>query len=116
MKKATAALIGVSSFAAGVILGFLISPVKNGFGNNNGNKSYHYYGDSWTHKLDNDPSDDFDTEIVCDCDCECYEEDDDSDDADDEESHSDFETVVEELAGEAAEVIGEVIGEVAETL
>ena len=39
MKKLTAFLIALSSFLFGVIVGFAVSPIKNGIcvGNNNGN-------------------------------------------------------------------------------
>jgi len=47
MKKGTAFLIGLASFASGFAIGVLLSPAKRGFGNNNGNVSYHYYGDKW---------------------------------------------------------------------
>lgn len=47
MKKGTAILVGLASFSAGFALGVLFSPAKRGFGNNNGNVSYHYYGDKW---------------------------------------------------------------------
>ncbi|NLL34920.1 MAG: hypothetical protein GX257_06405 [Clostridiales bacterium] len=94
MKKSTAALIGVSSFAAGIILGFLISPVKHGFGNNNGNKSYHYYGDNWTHNLDDDTSCDFDSDCECEDDAECL---------------SDMEEVAGDVAEEVVEEIDEIV-------
>lgn len=39
MKKSTAAFIAAISCLTGVIIGFLISPVKQGIGNNCGNNS-----------------------------------------------------------------------------
>lgn len=45
MKKREFLLISALAFSVGTILGFLISPAKNGFGNNSGNTTNNnYYG------------------------------------------------------------------------
>ena len=72
----------------------MISPVKHGFGNNNGNKSYHYYGDNWTHNLDDDTSCDFDSDCECEDDAECL---------------SDMEEVAGDVAEEVVEEIDEIV-------
>lgn len=64
MKKLDVFLIGAGSFFAGVALGFLLSPAKNGFGNNSGNTTHYHYG---TER--NNDSDDSDE-----CCCCCGEE------------------------------------------
>lgn len=43
MKKREILLLTALSFSIGVIAGFLISPVKEGLGNNCGNKVTNYY-------------------------------------------------------------------------
>lgn len=43
MKKFTALLISIISLLTGIILGFLLSPVKQGFGNNSGNTNNYNY-------------------------------------------------------------------------
>lgn len=37
-------MLSALSFSMGMVLGFLISPVKNGLGNNSGNTTKNYYG------------------------------------------------------------------------
>ncbi len=49
MKKTTGILLALACFFAGTFLGFLVSPAKQGFGNNSGNTN-NYYG----HKKDDD--------------------------------------------------------------
>jgi len=44
MKNISKALIPITCLLAGIVIGFLISPVKGGFGNNSGN-TINYYGD-----------------------------------------------------------------------
>lgn len=44
MKKSMVFLIGFACFFAGVGLGFMISPAKNGMGNNCGNNTNNYWG------------------------------------------------------------------------
>jgi len=45
-KKKSGKLAVFAAFFAGVAIGFIISPAKNGFGYNNGNTThYHYNGD-----------------------------------------------------------------------
>jgi hypothetical protein len=43
MKKTTGILLAIACLFAGMVMGFLISPVKAGFGNNAGNTNYNYY-------------------------------------------------------------------------
>ncbi len=44
MKKLTVFLMGTTCFLGGVLLGILMSPVKQGIGNNSGNTyNNHYY-------------------------------------------------------------------------
>lgn len=50
MKKREVFIVSALAFFIGVVIGFLISPVKNGFGNNSGNTTNNYY--------DKDPSTD----------------------------------------------------------
>lgn len=46
MKKREILLLSALSFSVGAIWGFLISPAKNGFGNNAGNTTNNnYYGE-----------------------------------------------------------------------
>ena len=61
MKKSTAALIESLLLRQESYWVFDFA-CKARFGNNNGNKSYHYYGDNWTHNLDDDTSCDFDSD------------------------------------------------------
>jgi hypothetical protein len=42
MNKKTGILLSIMCFAIGMVFGFMISPAKQGFGNNCGN-TYHYY-------------------------------------------------------------------------
>ena len=42
MKKMTGILLAITCFFAGIVLGFLISPAKGGFGNNCGNTNNYY--------------------------------------------------------------------------
>lgn len=42
MKKRTGFMLSLIFLMLGIIIGFLISPVKQGFGNNNGNNVYNY--------------------------------------------------------------------------
>lgn len=47
MRKSSAILFGLLMFASGLILGYVISPAKNGsFGCNNGNTENYFYGKS----------------------------------------------------------------------
>lgn len=41
MKNKKFLCIGIISFLAGIIIGFLISPIKQGIGNNCGNTNYY---------------------------------------------------------------------------
>jgi hypothetical protein len=79
MKKGTAFLIGLASFSTGVALGILLSPAKCGFGNNNGNTSYHYYGEKLPQDVDNEKAccsgDDPEMDHGCSC-SDVFEEDD----------------------------------------
>ena len=43
MKKSTAALVSIICLLGGIILGFLIAPVKEGIGNNCGNTTHNHY-------------------------------------------------------------------------
>jgi len=43
MKKREVFMLSALSFSVGIVFGFLISPVKNGFGNNAGNHINNYY-------------------------------------------------------------------------
>jgi hypothetical protein len=43
MKKREIFTISALTFSMGIVLGFLISPVKYGFGNNSGNTTKNYY-------------------------------------------------------------------------
>ncbi|MGN6712540.1 hypothetical protein [Anaerocolumna jejuensis] len=43
MKKSTAAFVSLICLLTGVILGFILSPVKYGIGNNSGNTTNNYY-------------------------------------------------------------------------
>lgn len=43
MKKSTAALVSVICLLAGIILGFLIAPIKEGIGNHCGNTTNNHY-------------------------------------------------------------------------
>ena len=43
MEKREIITISALAFSVGVVVGFLISPVKNGFGNNSGNNIKNYY-------------------------------------------------------------------------
>jgi len=43
MRKREIFTLSALSFSVGVIFGFLISPTKNGFGNNAGNQIHNYY-------------------------------------------------------------------------
>ncbi|SHJ90751.1 hypothetical protein SAMN05444401_0091 [Clostridium amylolyticum] len=45
MKKREIFMLSALAFSTGIILGFLLSPVKQGCGNNNGNTINNYYGD-----------------------------------------------------------------------
>jgi hypothetical protein len=42
MKKRTGFMLSLIFLLLGIIIGFLISPVKQGMGNNNGNSIYNY--------------------------------------------------------------------------
>lgn len=46
MKKSVAILSILCGFLSGVVIGFLLSPIKKGmeFGNNNGNTTHYHYG------------------------------------------------------------------------
>jgi len=44
MKKREIFMLSALSFSVGIVFGFLISPAKNGFGNNAGNHIHNYYG------------------------------------------------------------------------
>lgn len=56
MKKSTAFWIALACLFTGIGIGFLVSPAKNGFGNNNGNTTNNYFGD------EPDDYDDYDEE------------------------------------------------------
>ena len=43
MNKKEIFKISALAFSMGIVFGFLISPVKNGFGNNCGNTTNNYY-------------------------------------------------------------------------
>lgn len=43
MSKKTGILLSIISLLSGIIIGFLIAPMKGGIGNNSGN-SHYYYG------------------------------------------------------------------------
>jgi len=43
MKKSSIFTLSTLSFSLGVVLGFLIAPSKNGFGNNNTNTTNNYF-------------------------------------------------------------------------
>ncbi|WP_158651526.1 hypothetical protein [Mesobacillus jeotgali] len=43
MRKREVFMLSALSFSMGIVLGFLISPAKNGFGNNSGNNIKNYY-------------------------------------------------------------------------
>lgn len=58
MKKSTTFIWCLLSLMTGVIFGFLLAPVKNGFGNNSGNTNNYFC----------DPED-----CQCDCDGDCGE-------------------------------------------
>jgi hypothetical protein len=45
MTKGYVFLVGAASFFAGLALGFMASPVKNGIGNNSGNQTHYHYGE-----------------------------------------------------------------------
>lgn len=44
MKRSEKFLFGTCMFFMGMVLGFLIAPMKNGIGNNCGNSVKNYYG------------------------------------------------------------------------
>jgi F0F1-type ATP synthase membrane subunit c/vacuolar-type H+-ATPase subunit K len=43
MKKVTGILLAIACLFAGIAIGFIISPVKGGLGNNAGNTTNNYY-------------------------------------------------------------------------
>lgn len=43
MRKREIYMLSALAFSMGVVFGFLISPVKNGIGNNAGNSTNNYY-------------------------------------------------------------------------
>lgn len=43
MKKREIFTLSAFAFSMGIVFGFLISPAKNGFGNNSGNTINNYY-------------------------------------------------------------------------
>lgn len=43
MRKRELFTLSALAFSMGIVLGFLISPAKNGFGNNSGNNIKNYY-------------------------------------------------------------------------
>ena len=43
MKKKEIFMLAAITFSVGMVLGFLISPVKQGIGNNSGNTTNNYY-------------------------------------------------------------------------
>ncbi len=45
MKKREIFMLSALAFTTGIVLGFLLSPVKQGCGNNNGNTINNYYDD-----------------------------------------------------------------------
>ena len=45
MNKGKTFWIAATSFFAGVVLGFFVSTVKNGIGNNSGNSTHYHYGE-----------------------------------------------------------------------
>lgn len=45
MKKREILLLSALTFSVGTVFGFLLSPAKNGFGNNSGNNTNNYYGE-----------------------------------------------------------------------
>jgi hypothetical protein len=44
MKKREIFTLSALAFSMGIVFGFLISPMKNGFGNNSGNTTNNHYG------------------------------------------------------------------------
>ncbi|WP_187117421.1 hypothetical protein [Clostridium amazonitimonense] len=44
MRKREVFMLSALTFSMGIVFGFLISPAKNGFGNNSGNTVKNYYG------------------------------------------------------------------------
>lgn len=44
MKKKESFTLPVLAFSMGIVLGFLLSPAKNGFGNNTNSTTNNYYG------------------------------------------------------------------------
>ena len=45
MKKREILLLSALAFSVGTVFGFLLSPAKNGFGNDSGNTTNNYYGE-----------------------------------------------------------------------
>ncbi len=43
-KRSISRLAVFAGFATGVIVGFMLSPIKNGVGNNSGNTTHYHYG------------------------------------------------------------------------
>jgi hypothetical protein len=43
MRNREIFMLSALTFSMGIVMGFLISPAKNGFGNNSGNTTNHYY-------------------------------------------------------------------------
>jgi hypothetical protein len=64
ISKGQLFLFGAASFLAGVVVGFLTSPVKHGFGNNCGNSTHYHYGETYYPK----------DESVADCCCDVQED------------------------------------------
>ena len=60
MKKSTMVLTALLAFFAGLALGLLASPLKNGIGNNSGNVTNHYYNG----KQDDEPEEEDDPDAI----------------------------------------------------
>lgn len=61
MNKSTGFLIGIIGLLGGIILGFMLAPIKNGIecGNNNGNTRNYYYGPLEAEERSDSDEDDF---------------------------------------------------------
>ncbi len=50
MSKKSGILLGLACFFAGMAIGFLVAPVKEGIGNNCGNNTHYHYHEPEEHK------------------------------------------------------------------
>lgn len=46
MKKRTGFMLSIVFLLLGIIIGFLVGPIKQGFGNNNGNSNVYNYNNT----------------------------------------------------------------------